>query len=121
MANRGVNIQKVPIDPEALQEELKAAGYSIRAIAKVAGSSDRTFRYYLKRNEMPVVIMNRVYAVLGKKHIRRMVDADVVIKKLKEVDKAFDKLGYPTITIGQVHKLLDRTMDFIEKNTEEIV
>lgn len=118
MANRGVNIPKVPIDPDAFIKEIVDAGYSIRGIAKYSGCGERTIRYYLKRKEMPVVMMTKINVVLGKK--KRMVDADLVISKLREVDIGFSKMAAPYITIGQVKKLLDRTIGFIEENIEEV-
>ncbi len=118
MANRGVNIPKVPIDPDAFIKEIGDAGYSIRGIAKYSGCGEWTIRYYLKRKEMPVVMMTKINVVLGKK--KRMVDADLIIDKLREVDKRFSKMAAPYITIGQFKKLIDRTIGFIEENIEEV-
>ena len=117
MANRGINILKVPIDPDAFKEEIKEAGYSIRGIAKFSGVGDRTLRYYLERKEMPIAMRNRIYAALGKK--KRMVDADLLISKLNQLNKGFDDLSSSWITVNQVHKLLNRIIGCIEMNIEE--
>lgn len=121
MANRGVNIPKVPIDPDAFIKEIGDAGYSIRGIAKYSGCGERTIRYYLKRKEMPVVMMTKINVVLGKK--KRMVDADLVIRKLKSIHPKIDKLGRQgktMFTADHFHKFIDNTVDFIERNIEEV-
>jgi len=58
MANR--EIKKVPINGDALRDEIKKAGYSIRGIAKFVCRSDRQIRYYLERNEMPEYLLDDI-------------------------------------------------------------
>lgn len=65
MANNGKNIIKISINGEYILKAIKAAGYSIRSISKEIGFGDRTLRTYLKRNEMPVLMLNAIEKAVG--------------------------------------------------------
>ena len=65
MANNGKNIIKVPINGEEILKAIETAGYSIRSISEEIGFGDKTLRTYLKRNEMPVLMLDAIEKVVG--------------------------------------------------------
>lgn len=65
MANNGKNIIKVPINGEEILKTIKTAGYSIRSISEEIGFGDKTLRTYLKRNEMPVLMLDAIEKAVG--------------------------------------------------------
>ena len=65
MANNGKNIVKFQVNGENIREAIRKAGYSIRSISKKIGFGDKTLRTYLKRNEMPVPMLNAIEKVVG--------------------------------------------------------
>ena len=65
MANNGKNITKIPVNGEDVRKAIKAAGYSIHSISEKIGFSDRTLRDYLKKNEMPIVMLSVIEKVVG--------------------------------------------------------
>lgn len=65
MANNGKNILKVPINGNEVLKVIKTAGYSIRSISKEIGFGDRTLRDYMKRNEMPILMLDAIEKAVG--------------------------------------------------------
>lgn len=65
MANNGKNIIKASINGDEFLKAIKTAGYSIRSISKEIGFGDRTLRTYLKRNEMPVLMLDAIEKAVG--------------------------------------------------------
>ena len=65
MGNNSKNIIKIPVNGEDVLKAIKAAGYSIRSISEKIGFGDKTLRTYLKRNEMPVLMLNAIEKVVG--------------------------------------------------------
>lgn len=65
MANNSKNIIKVPINGEEILKAIKTAGYSIRSISEEIGFGDKTLRTYLKRNEMPVLMLDAIEKAVG--------------------------------------------------------
>ncbi len=65
MAVNGKNMIKAPINGDQVLKVISSAGYSIRSISKEIGFGDRTLRSYLKRNEMPVLMLDAIEKVVG--------------------------------------------------------
>ena len=62
MANR--YIEKAPLDGTQLLEEIHNAGYTLRKLAMAVGVSDRTIREYIKKNEIPVYLIQKINKIL---------------------------------------------------------
>ena len=97
MANNGKNIIKIPVNGEDVLKGIKTAGYSIRSISKKIGFGDRTVRNYLKRNEMPVLMLDAIEKVVG----------DSVFfpgyKFTETIDVKDDKVNHPShYTFGEI-------------------
>ena len=65
MGNNGRNIVKIPVKGDDVREAIRKAGYSIRSISEKIGFADKTLRIYLKRNEMPALMLDRIENVVG--------------------------------------------------------
>ena len=65
MANNGKNIIKIRVNGEDVRKAIKAAGYSIRSISEKIGYGDRTLRSYLKKNELPVPMLDSIEKNIG--------------------------------------------------------
>lgn len=83
MANNGKNIQKFSINSEELIQAIRAAGYSIRSIAPFTDCSERTLRSYLKRNEMPVTLLSRLYRALAERMPEKQQEESIVKYRFK--------------------------------------
>lgn len=104
MANNGKNIVKIPVNGEDVLKAIKAAGYSIRSISKEIGFGDKTLRTYLKRNEIPVPMLDAIEKIVGDsvffpgyKFTEKFKDELMAIKE-KE-----DKVNHPShYTFGSI-------------------
>jgi len=99
-------IEKIKIDGEMLKQRIYNRGYSLKSLSKEIGISDRQIRTYLKKNEMPQYMLNKINKEINKNNNAAIVFVPICSRCQKPIKNGVSIDAHHSYFCHQVYPLM---------------